>query len=208
MREKLGWLEKRLTIRLPELFAIRVNSAVDSRQRGGDPKFSQNDWLLEAVREKLDGNPAVEAALKIAPRSDWPRLAEAINSASPEEIRAAVLENRTTSEVVAGLDCANGLTGEVHEANKFGPITWMRASDIAARIPGVQVGVDPGTEERTEFHSSGEPVEEVDEFEQRSYHEFGLKPVAVASVCVRGWGKKSWRERYEFLRDEKERAGA
>lgn len=45
--------EKRLTLRIPTVLAKRIDNEVEKR-KGAERKFSMNDWLVEAVREKLD----------------------------------------------------------------------------------------------------------------------------------------------------------
>lgn len=51
--------ERRITFRIPPVLASRVDAAVLER-RAEERKFSMNDWILEAVREKLDGARQVQ----------------------------------------------------------------------------------------------------------------------------------------------------
>lgn len=50
-------------------------------------------------------------------------------------------------------------------------------------------------------------VEEVDEWEQRSIHEFGMAVIGKAAKYVPRWSKMDWKRRYEELRERKEREG-
>lgn len=50
--------ERRITLRVPVILAGRVDKAVLER-RGEERKFSLNDWIVEAIREKVDGPPAM-----------------------------------------------------------------------------------------------------------------------------------------------------
>lgn len=45
---------KVITVRIPVILASRMDSAVTKR-KAEFPKFSMNDWVLEAIREKVDG---------------------------------------------------------------------------------------------------------------------------------------------------------
>ena len=45
-----------VSLRIPPILALRMDTAVLDRKRDY-PKFSMNDWIIEAMREKLDGPP-------------------------------------------------------------------------------------------------------------------------------------------------------
>ena len=45
-----------VSLRIPPILALRMVTAVLDRKRDY-PKFSMNDWIIEAMREKLDGPP-------------------------------------------------------------------------------------------------------------------------------------------------------
>lgn len=52
--------EVRVTLRIPSILAAKVGKAVGERRKEWR-KYSMNDWLCEAIREKLDG-PSIPVA--------------------------------------------------------------------------------------------------------------------------------------------------
>jgi hypothetical protein len=53
--------EKRITLRVPIVLAGKVDRDV-KRRRGEERKFSLNDWIVEAMRRKLDPGTGMENA--------------------------------------------------------------------------------------------------------------------------------------------------
>jgi hypothetical protein len=59
--------ERRITLRVPGVLASRLDKSVGERQ-GEYPKFSMNDWIVEAIREKVDAQTEADAAIRsVAP---------------------------------------------------------------------------------------------------------------------------------------------
>lgn len=53
-------VDRRITLRIPEILALLVDRVVGER-KVRERKFSLNDWIVEAIREKIDGAAMAES---------------------------------------------------------------------------------------------------------------------------------------------------
>lgn len=67
----------RLTIRVPEILKVRMEEAVEKR-RAEYARFSLNDFVLEACREKLDGVVSVTVTPRFTLPEDGHHLGKAL----------------------------------------------------------------------------------------------------------------------------------
>lgn len=110
---------KAFTARFPEVLYITMQNEVARRKASGEPKISVQDWLLEAVREKLypesgpgQRNPVENSGTVILPHGKMgPKL-----TAAELAIKFGIKTGATIEEVEPGLlgpEFANpGLTSE------------------------------------------------------------------------------------------------
>ncbi len=158
---------KKVSISFPIDLYAKVVAAVDAA-----PPASMSSWVVEACLTRcidLDcGSPPANALNPLPTVGTLKFHSEAFAMVVPPLSPAKVEEFK---EVVRD----------------------QRAAEVAASIPGVQVGIPEFT-----F---------VDPAEITARIEFGPKTLAVAAKHVPGWSKWDWAKRLEHLRELKAAAG-
>ncbi len=79
-------IERRMTLRLPEMLARRIQKIVAER-KASERKFSTNDWLVEAVRshaDKVSGPPDEFVSRKTAALDQLAVFGQAVDHISQE----------------------------------------------------------------------------------------------------------------------------